>query len=283
MEQFYRLTQRQPCLEFTKVTHPDTCPDSTASTIKKHSQYLLNTYARPPMMFTHGKGLTLTDSSNRDYLDFTAGIAVTALGHNDQGYNEVMLEQSNKVSHASNVYWNEWAGELAESLIENTKKHGGLGMGGKGNDQGGKVFFANSGTEANEGALKFARKYGKEINEKKTGLVCFTNAFHGRSMGALSMTPNPKYQLPFAPLIPDVKVGEYNDMSQQRVNELIDENTCGVLVEPIQGEGGIGTGKIEWLEMIGKRCKEVGALLMFDEIQVSAVQAMLPVQTVATC
>jgi acetylornithine aminotransferase len=235
------------------------------------------------MMFTHGKGLTLTDSSNRDYLDFTAGIAVTALGHNDQGYNEVMLEQSNKVSHASNVYWNEWAGELAESLIENTKKHGGLGMGGKGNDQGGKVFFANSGTEANEGALKFARKYGKEINEKKTGLVCFTNAFHGRSMGALSMTPNPKYQLPFAPLIPDVKVGEYNDMSQQMVNELIDENTCGVLVEPIQGEGGIGTGKIEWLEMIGKRCKEVGALLMFDEIQVSAVQAMSPIQVVKTC
>jgi acetylornithine aminotransferase len=102
-------------------------------------------------------------------------------------------------------------------------------------------------------------------------------------MGALSMTPNPKYQLPFAPLIPDVKVGEYNDMSQQRVNELIDENTCGVLVEPIQGEGGIGTGKIEWLEMIGKRCKEVGALLMFDEIQVSAVQAMSPIQVVKTC
>lgn len=136
---------------------------------------------------------------------------------------------------------------------------------------GGKVFFSNSGTEANEGALKFARKYGKDSaqgNVNKTGIVCFSNAFHGRSMGALSVTPNPKYQAPFAPLIPDVRVGEYNDMDAERMKVLVDESVCGVIVEPIQGEGGVGTGKVEWLQMLAKRCKEVGAVLIYDEIQV---------------
>lgn len=200
---------------------------------------------------------------------------MTALGHSDAQFNKVLNEQSAKLSHASNVYWNEYAGELAKALIEGTKQHGGLGL--QTGETGGKVFFANSGTEANEGALKFARKYGKETaaamgkeGSSKTGIVCFTNAFHGRSMGALSVTPNPKYQGPFAPLIPDVKVGEYNDMDDSKIAALIDESTCGVIVEPIQGEGGVGTGKIEWLEKIGKRCREVGAVLIFDEIQVSS-------------
>ena len=242
--------------------------------IKNHSHYLLNTYARPPLLFTHGSGLTLTDSAGRDYLDFTAGIAVTALGHNDSEINKVMAEQAGKVSHASNIYWNEWAGELAKMLVEGTRQHGGLGLSPSGGE-GGKVFFSNSGTEANEGALKFARRYGKEVSasqqgdKNKTGIVCFTNAFHGRSMGALSCTPNPKYQAPFAPLIPDVRVGEYNNMDETKMKALIDESVCGVILEPIQGEGGVGTGKVEWLEMLGRRCKEVGAVLIYDEIQVS--------------
>lgn len=217
----------------------------------------------------------MTDTSGRDYLDFTAGIAVTALGHNDAEYNAVLADQAGKLSHASNVYWNEHAGELAKALVEGTKQHGGLDM--KHSGEGGKVFFANSGTEANEGALKFARKYGKEVAGKpgKETIVCFTNAFHGRSMGALSVTPNPKYQEPFAPLIPKVRVGEYNEKNQEKVNALIDETTCGVIVEPIQGEGGVGTGDVEWLEMVAKRCKEVGAVLIFDEIQVSC-RCLLP-------
>ncbi|KAK4683459.1 hypothetical protein P7C73_g6804, partial [Tremellales sp. Uapishka_1] len=261
-------SQLKPCLDYTTVTHPDEAPAATQEMITSHTQYLLNTYARPPILFTHAKGCTVTDSSDRDYLDFTAGIAVTALGHNDAELNRIMFEQSEKISHASNVYWNEWAGELAKALIEGTKQHGGLGLSSSEAGAGGKVFFSNSGTEANEGALKFARKYGKDVGgEHKTGIVCFSNAFHGRSMGALSVTPNPKYQAPFAPLIPGVRVGEYNDMDQERINALIDENTCGVIVEPIQGEGGVGTGKVEWLEMIGKRCREVGAVLIFDEIQ----------------
>lgn len=213
----------------------------------------------------------MTDSSNRDYLDFTAGIAVTALGHADEGVSRVMTEQASKLGHASNVYWNEYAGELAKLLVEQTRQHGGLGLSDKAEGEGAKVFFSNSGTEANEGALKFARKYGKEVGgENKTGIVCFANAFHGRSMGALSVTPNPKYQAPFAPLIPGVRVGELNDMDEARINALVDENTCGVIVEPIQGEGGVTAAKPEWLEMLAKRAREVGAVLIYDEIQVCA-------------
>jgi acetylornithine aminotransferase len=219
-------------------------------------------------MITHGNRSTLTDSSGRDYLDFTAGIAVVALGHNDPEVNKVVNEQSGKIAHASNIYWNEHAGELAKSLVENTKTHKGLGLS-EGSSDGAKVFFSNSGTEANEGAMKFARLYGKQVGgDDKTGIVCFTNAFHGRTMGALSCTPNPKYQAPFAPLIPGVRVGEYNNMDEAKMRELVDEHTCGVIVEPIQGEGGVGTASVEWLELLGKRCREVGAVLIYDEIQV---------------
>jgi len=282
----------QPRVDYTHPTHPDSHTlKSTQEMIHSHSHYLLNTYARPPLLFTHGKGLTLTDSSNRDYLDFTAGIAVTALGHSDSGINAVVAEQGEKLSHASNVYWNEWAGELAKGLIERTREHGGLGLSkgvtGEGGSVGGKVFFSNSGTEANEGALKFARKYGKEFNSLSTtsstssssptsssstgkkGIVCFSNAFHGRTFGALSVTPNPKYQAPFTPLIPGVRVGELNNMDEERMKGLLDESVCGVIVEPIQGEGGVQACQVEWLEMLGRRCREVGAVLIYDEIQVS--------------
>lgn len=269
MGRFEELIRLQANTSYRTVTHPDSeAPQSTHDLIASHTQYLLNTYARPPLLFTHGKGCTLTDSSNRQYLDFTAGIAVTALGHSDDGVNAIINEQAAKLSHASNLYWNEYAGELAKLLVDLTRQNGGLGLE-KNESSGGKVFFSNSGTEANEGALKFARKYGKEKGgDKKTGIVCFTNAFHGRSMGALSVTPNPKYQAPFAPLIPDVRVGELNNMDKEKMLALIDENTCGVIVEPIQGEGGVTAAKTEWLEMLAKRTREVGAVLIYDEIQV---------------
>nr|XP_019007334.1 acetylornithine aminotransferase [Kwoniella pini CBS 10737]OCF46115.1 acetylornithine aminotransferase [Kwoniella pini CBS 10737] len=270
-------TEVKPNLQYLKVTHPDSAaPASTHALIKDHSEYLLNTYVRPPLLFTKGKGLILTDSSNREYLDFTAGIAVTALGHSDEGVNQIINEQTSKISHASNIYWNEHAGELAKSLVEKTRQHGGLGLNSiknneeeeEGQDKGGKVFFSNSGTEANEGALKFARAYGKlNGNQNKTEIVCFSNAFHGRSMGALSVTPNPKYQEPFQPLIPNIKVGKYNEESNELINDLINENTCGVIVEPIQGEGGVTQGKIEFLTKVAKRAREVGAVLIYDEIQ----------------
>ncbi|RXK40625.1 acetylornithine aminotransferase [Tremella mesenterica] len=269
----------KPCLEYTSITHPDTpAPQATLDLIRSHSQYQLNTYIRPPILFTRGSKCNLYDSVSREYLDFSAGIAVTALGHSDPGVTAVIVDQASKLSHLSNVYWNEWAGALAKSIVDLTTLHGGLGLksiettSSTNQDAepkvGAQVFFSNTGTEANEGALKFARKYGKQIGgETKTGIVCFSNAFHGRTMGAISCTPNPKYQKPFEPLIPGVRVGEYNDMDEERMKVLIDDSVCGVIVEPIQGEGGVGTGKVEWLEMLGKRCRQVGAVLIYDEIQ----------------
>lgn len=143
-----------------------------------------------------------------------------------------------------------------------------------------KIFFSNSGTEANEGALKIARKVGKErwaaANGKswddpdcdKHEIVCFENGFHGRSMGALSVTTNAKYQKPFAPLIPGVKVGRFN--VKEDVERLVGSGTCAVIVEPVQGEGGLHTADIDWLRALRKRCDEVGAVLIYDEIQVSS-------------
>jgi len=130
------------------------------------------------------------------------------------------------------------------------------------------VFFANSGTEANEGALKIARRLARartDDSTSKTFFVCFENAFHGRTMGALSVTPNSKYQAPFRPLVGDVRVGKVNEL--EGLNELIDENTCGVIVEPIQGEGGVNVVEMGWLSAVRKRCDEVKATLIFDEVQ----------------
>ncbi|KZO92206.1 PLP-dependent transferase [Calocera viscosa TUFC12733] len=214
-----------------------------------------------------------------------------------------MADQVGSLAHASNVYWNEWVGELASLLVGLTIREGGLGFAPKPEYEfyardstghlftraytepepaalpapaptGAKAFISNSGTEANEGAVKFARKYGKELWARRTGrpweestktrFLCFEHAFHGRSMGALSATPNPKYQKPFTPLVPGFDVGTLNDMSAV---ELITEDHCGVIVEPIQGEGGIFECNVEWLEAIRKRCDEVGAVLIYDEIQ----------------
>ena len=211
---------------------------------------------------------------------------MNSLGHADDELAAVMHEQASKLVHQSNLLHNEWAGELAELLVTLTAREGGLGWtpGSSAEDLtsgGAKVFFSNSGTEANEGALKFARKIGKErwavanptlatdVGMKaspKTGLVCFENGFHGRSMGALSVTTNPKYQDPFAPLVPNVRVGKLNDVSG--LDTLIDENTAGIIVEPIQGEGGIRGCDETFLRALRKRANEVGAVLIYDEIQV---------------
>jgi acetylornithine aminotransferase len=174
--------------------------------------------------------------------------------------------------HIGNLYHNEFAGKLAELLVELTKSDHAPAF------DGAKVFFANSGTEANEGALKTARKVGKDRWAKSTGkpsddpscdkheIVCFENAFHGRSMGALSVTSNPKYQNPFKPLIPGVRVGKLN--AQESIDNLISEKTCAVIVEPVQGEGGLESATVDWLKALRKKCDEVGAVLIFDEIQV---------------
>jgi acetylornithine aminotransferase len=187
-----------------------------------------------------------------------------------------MHEQAMTISHTSNVYHNEWAPRLAELLVRLTATEGGLGFSRGGRNESptsAKVFFSNSGTEANEGALKIARKVGKDRWEAgngsctKTRITSFLGSFHGRSMGALSVTNNPKYQDPFAPLIPGIDVGTLNDYAC--LETAINKDTCGVIVEPIQGEGGINTSETEWLVALRKRCDEVGAVLIYDEIQVS--------------
>jgi hypothetical protein len=181
------------------------------------------------------------------------------------------------------VYHNEWAGKLAELLVTLTQREGGLGYAAgthappseqpaadaatPAGGPGAKVFFANTGAEANEGALKIARKVGKDRGgAEKTGIVCFENAFHGRTMGALSVTANAKYQQPFEPLLPGVKVGKLNNY--ELLETLIDDATCAVIVEPIQGEGGCTAAEVDWLRALRKKCDETGAVLIFDEVQV---------------
>ncbi|KAJ7781505.1 acetylornithine aminotransferase [Mycena metata] len=244
-------------------------PSATQALLALSNEYLLPVYARPDFVLSHGKGSYVFDTAGNRYLDFSAGIAVNALGHADAGVVQTIAEQAGKLLHTSNVYHNEWAPRLAELLVTLTQRDGGLGFApGTTSGGGAKVFFTNSGTEANEGALKIARKVGKDRaaeGTSKTRIVCFENAFHGRSFGSLSVTPNPKYQAPFAPLLPGVDVGHLNDV--EAIEGLIGEETCAVIVEPIQGEGGVNTANEEWLRALRRRCDAVGAVLIFDEIQ----------------
>ncbi|KAF9766124.1 acetylornithine aminotransferase, partial [Fusarium sp. DS 682] len=162
--------------------------------------------------------------------------------------------------HASNLYYNPWTGALSKLLVEKTLESGAM-------HNAASVFVCNSGSEANEAAIKFARKAGKVVDPsgEKVEIVSFNNGFHGRTMGSLSATPNPKYQKPFAPMVPGFKTGNYNDVAG--INDLVTEKTCGVIVEPIQGEGGVTPATEEFLVALAKRCREVGAVLIYDEIQ----------------
>ncbi|KAG5654493.1 hypothetical protein H0H81_001992 [Sphagnurus paluster] len=273
-------SSKVPSTRYTTATHTSSATSAaTTKAISRASEYLLPVYARPDFILSHGKGSYVWDTDGRKFLDFSAGIAVNALGHADDGVAQVIAEQSGKLLHTSNVYHNEWAGKLAELLVTLTQSEGGLGsVPGTSDNNSAKVFFANSGTEANEGALKIARKVGKDRwaaaaagrswdapECTKTRIACFQGSFHGRSMGALSVTSNPKYQTPFAPLLPGVDVGRLNDL--ESLQTLIGEDTCAVIVEPVQGEGGINVANAEWLKALRKRCDDVGAVLIYDEIQ----------------
>ncbi|KAI5120499.1 hypothetical protein M0805_000084 [Coniferiporia weirii] len=284
----FSSTERGPSTAYTAVTHPespDAIPDSLAHEIARAQQSLLGVYARPPLVLARGQGVHVWDTQGRKYLDFTAGVAVNALGHADAEFVQCMATQAATISHSSNVFYNPWATELAELLIRLTQREGGLGFapgsssgsGSNANGAGVKVFFANTGTEANEGALKIARKVGKERWAAAHGrswddaactkwrVACFEHSFHGRSLGSLSATSNKKYQAPFAPLVPGFDVGKVNDIDG--LEELVTEDTCSVIIEPIQGEGGIFEVDEAWLRALRKRCDEVGAVLIFDEIQ----------------
>ena len=211
-------------------------------------------------MFVKGHGSYLWDTENRKYLDFTAGIAVTALGHCDPGIEQIMHDQARTLVHCSNLYHNPWMGTFSKLIIEKTRAAGAM-------QSAARVFVCNSGSEANEAALKFARKVGKakDPSGQKFEILSFQNSFHGRTFGSLSATPNPKYQKPFSPMIPGFRYAPYNEVSG--LESVITDRTCGVIVEPIQGEGGVHLGTELFMLALRKRCNETGAVLIYDEIQ----------------
>ncbi|MBR0085048.1 MAG: aspartate aminotransferase family protein [Lachnospiraceae bacterium] len=215
-------------------------------------QYLLHTYNRYQLVLERGEGVYLYDTDGKKYLDFAAGIAVFALGYGNKAYNDALKDQIDKILHTSNLYYNVPAVEAAEKLAGIT----GLS----------KVFFTNSGTEAIEGAIKTARKYAYlKDGSNDHEIIAMENSFHGRSMGALSVTGNPKYQEAFKPMIGNIRFAKFNDL--ESVKALVNDKTCAILVEPVQGEGGIYPADKAFLEGLRQICDEHDALLMFDEIQ----------------
>lgn len=212
---------------------------------------LVHTYNRFPMTLERGEGVYIYDTDGKKYLDFAAGIAVSGLGYGNQELNLALKEQIDKLMHSSNLYYNTTCGEAANAL----KKISGMD----------RVFFTNSGTEAIEGALKSARKYAWT---KKTGryeYIAMKDSFHGRSMGALSVTEHEAYRAPFEPLIPGVSFAEFNNLDS--VKKLVTDKTCAIILEPLQGEGGINMATQEFMEGIRELCSEEGILMICDEIQ----------------
>ncbi len=220
--------------------------------IEQAEQDLLHTYNRFPVVFEKGEGVYLYDTDGKEYLDFAAGIGVCSLGYQHPEYTEALKAQIDKLLHVSNLYYTDTMTDAAAKL----KKAVGME----------RVFFTNSGTEAVEGALKAARKAAWGAGKKdKTEFIAMEHSFHGRSMGALSVTGNENYRTPFEPLIGGVKFARFNDLDS--VKELISEQTCGLIVEPVQGEGGVYPADKEFLAGLRKLCDQYDVKLIFDEIQ----------------
>ncbi len=220
--------------------------------ISLEKQYVLQTYKRPEFVLDRGEGVWLYDAGGRQYLDAGAGIAVTALGHSNQRVIEAIQRSAEGLIHTSNLYHTAPQALLARDLCASSFAD--------------RVFFCNSGTEANEGAIKFARKYARAKGQSdKMGIVAFNGSFHGRTMGALAVTATAKYRTPFEPLIGGVTFAEFNNLDSAR--QAINEKTCAVIVEPVQGEGGVTPAELDFLTGLRLLCDEAGALLIFDEIQ----------------
>lgn len=220
--------------------------------IERAEEAVLHTYNRYPLVLEKGEGVYLYDTEGKQYLDFAAGIAVQALGYHYPGYDEALKSQVDKLMHTSNLFYNIPAMEAAGKLTKAS------GMS--------KVFFTNSGTEAIEGALKAARKYAwlKDKREDHE-IIAMNHSFHGRSMGALSVTGNEAYQAPFRPLVGGIRFADFNDL--ESVKAQITDRTCGIILETVQGEGGIYPAAEEFLKGVKALCEEHDILLILDEIQ----------------
>jgi acetylornithine/N-succinyldiaminopimelate aminotransferase len=224
----------------------------TSERIKQAEQNILHTYNRFPFVLKKGKGVHLYDTDGKEYLDFAAGIAVFALGYGNETYNQALKNQIDLLIHTSNLYYNEPMAEAAQKVTAAT----GLS----------KVFFTNSGTEAIEGAIKAARKYAwLKDHRNDHEIIAMEHSFHGRSLGALSVTGNVHYQEPFKPLIGGVKFAKFNDLDS--VKAQINEKTCAIIMETVQGEGGIYPADPGFLEGVRKLCDEKDIVLILDEIQ----------------
>ena len=214
-------------------------------------KYIMNTYNRFNTEIVKGEGVYVYDENNKKYLDFASGIAVNSLGYADKDCINAVIEQLNKFNHCSNLYYSKPQAQVAKLLVENSCFE--------------KVFFCNSGAEANETMIKIAKKFGKTKGENCCAIITMKNSFHGRTTGALSATGQTKYQKNFTPLLPNFKYAEFNNLDD--VKALIDKNVCAIITEPIQGEGGLHPADKEFLLGLRKLCDENNILLGFDEVQ----------------
>lgn len=219
--------------------------------MQKTEQSLVHTYNRFPVVLERGEGVYLYDTEGKKYLDFGAGIAVCGLGYGNPELSEVLKNQVDLLLHTSNLYYNTTCGRAAEALRAMTGME--------------RVFFTNSGTEAIEGCLKAARKYAWKKGTGRYEFIAMEHSFHGRSMGAVSVTGNEHYRTPFEPLVPGVKFAEFNNLDS--VKALVTDKTCAIILEPIQGEGGVHMATEDFMQGVRKLCDEEGILMICDEIQ----------------
>lgn len=219
--------------------------------IETSEQALLHTYNRYQIVLEKGEGAYLYDTDGKKYLDFAAGIAVCSLGYGHPVYKEALKKQIDNLTHTSNLFYSIPTANAAQKLKKATQMD--------------RVFFTNSGTEAIEGALKAARKYAYTKGSGKYEFIAMNHSFHGRSMGALAVTGTEHYRTPFEPLVGGVKFAEFNNL--ESVKAQITEKTCGIILEPIQGEGGIYPADLSFLQGVRKLCDDLDILLIFDEIQ----------------
>ena len=221
------------------------------NTFEAGMEYVMHTYSRFPVVLESGEGVYVTDENGKTYLDFVAGIAVNSLGSNNEKLCKAIAEQAKNLIHVSNLYWTKPQISLAKKLVENSCFS--------------KVFFCNSGAESIEAALKLSRKYAVKKGYERHEIITMVNSFHGRTFGAVSATGQPKYQKGLSPLLPGVSHVPFNDF--QALKAAVTNKTCAIVIEPLQGEGGIHPADKEYLKQVRALCDENDIVLIFDEIQ----------------
>jgi acetylornithine/N-succinyldiaminopimelate aminotransferase len=223
------------------------------NTIALADKYMFPTYKRFPITLVRGEGCRVWDENGKEYLDFVGGIAVCALGHSSPLVAEALEKQSRRLVHVSNLYYTKPQTDLARLLVENSFAD--------------RVFFCNSGAEANEAAIKIARRYSREkFGPGRHTIIAMANSFHGRTMGTLSATGQSKIQVGYEPLLEGFRFVPFNDTGALR--KAVDDSVCAVMMEPVQGEGGVVCPAPDYLEKVKQLCAEKGLLLIFDEVQV---------------